>query len=315
MFASETHAVTGAFGYTGRYIAQRLLKRGVHIHALTNSVKRLNSLGEQVKVYPFNFDQPELLTNSLRGVKVLYNTYWVRFNHKLFTHEGAVANTKVLFESAKRAGVERIVHISITNPSEDSPLEYFSCKAKLETALKRSGMSYAILRPAVIFGAEDILINNIAWMLRKFPIMGVFGDGQYRLQPIYVEDLADLAVREGSSRKNITVDAIGPETFSYKQLLKTIGEIIGKKRPIVHVGPGLGYWIARLLGWIVGDIILTREEIEGLMSELLYTESSPVGTTRLTEWIRQNRAQIGLKYAHELKRRTNRQASYSDLEH
>ena len=313
MFDSETHAVTGAFGYTGRYIAQRLLQKGVHIHALTNSVKRLNSLREQVKVHPFNFDQPELLTNSLRGVKVLYNTYWVRFNHKLFTHESAVANTELLFESAKRAGVERIVHISITNPSVDSPLEYFSCKAKLETALKRSGMSYAILRPAVIFGAGDILINNIAWMLRKFPVMGVFGDGQYRLQPIYVEDLADLAVREGSSRENITIDAIGPETFSYKQLVETIGEIIGKKRPIVHVGPGFGYWIARLLGWIVGDIILTREEIKGLMNELLYTESSPVGTTCLTEWIRQNRDKIGRKYAHELNRRTNRQASYSDL--
>ena len=313
MFESETHAVTGAFGYTGRYIAQRLLQRGVHIHALTNSVKRVNSLGKQVKVYPFNFDQPELLTNSLRGVKVLYNTYWVRFNHKLFTHEDAVANTEVLFESAKRAGVERLVHISITNPSVESPLEYFSCKAKLETALIRSGMSYAILRPAVIFGAEDILINNIAWMLRKFPVMGVFGDGQYRLQPIYVEDLADLAVREGSSRENITVDAIGPETFSYKQLVKTIGEIIGKKRPIVRVGPGFGYWIARVLGWIVGDVILTRGEIEGLMTELLYTESSAVGTTCLTEWIRQNRDQIGRKYSHELKRRTNRQTSYSDL--
>ena len=313
MFDSETHAVTGAFGYTGKYIAQRLLQRGVHIHALTNSVKRVNSLGEQVKVYPFNFDQPELLTNSLRGVKVLYNTYWVRFNHKLFTHEDAVANTEVLFESAKRAGVERLVHISITNPSVESHLEYFSCKAKLETALKRSGMSYAILRPAVIFGAEDILINNIAWMLRKFPVMGVFGDGQYRLQPIYVEDLADLAVREGYSRENITVDAIGPETFTYRQLVETIAEIIGKKRPIVGVGPGLGYWIARLLGWIVGDVILTREEIEGLMTELLYTESSPVGTTCLTEWIRQNRDQIGRKYSHELKRRTNRQKSYSDL--
>ncbi len=313
MFESETHAVTGAFGYTGKYIAQRLLQRGVHIHALTNSVKRVNSLGEQVKVYPFNFDKPELLTNSLRGVKVLYNTYWVRFNHKLFTHEDAVANTEVLFESAKRAGVERLVHISITNPSVESHLEYFSCKAKLETALKRSGMSYAILRPAVIFGAEDILINNIAWMLRKFSVMGVFGDGQYRLQPIYVEDLADLAVREGYSRENITVDAIGPETFTYRQLVETIAEIIGKKRPIVRVGPGLGYWIARLLGWIVGDVILTRGEIEGLMTELLYTESSPVGTTCLTEWIRQNRDQIGRKYSHELKRRTNRQTSYSDL--
>lgn len=313
MSDTELHAVTGAFGYTGRFITSRLLDKGVDVIALTNSIDRSNPFMHRIRAIPFNFDYPVRLTESLRGVKVLYNTYWVRFNHKLFTLANAVNNTLVLFEAAKRAGVERIVHVSITNPSKDSPLEYFSGKAKLEIALKQSGMSYAILRPAVIFGADDILINNIAWALRKLPVMGVFGDGQYRLQPIYVEDLADLAVSEGASRENITLDAIGPETFSYRQLVETISEIIGKKRPIIRVSPGFGYWTVRLFGWIVGDTILTRGEIEGLMSELLYTESSPLGKTRLTEWTRQNRDQIGRKYAHEVKRRTNKQASYSDL--
>ena len=60
--------------------------------------------------------------------------------------------------------------------------------------MTKSGLSYAILRPAIFFGREDILINNIAWMLRRFPFMGVFGDGEYRLQPIYVDDLADLLI-------------------------------------------------------------------------------------------------------------------------
>ena len=313
MSDTALHAVTGAFGYTGRFITRRLLDRGIDVIALTNSINRSNPFMHRITAIPFNFDYPVRLTESLRGVKVLYNTYWVRFNHKLFTLANAVKNTLVLFEAAKRAGVERIVHVSITNPSKDSPLEYFSGKAKLEIALKQSGMSYAILRPAVIFGADDILINNIAWALRKLPVMGVFGDGQYRLQPIYVEDLADLAVSEGASRENITLDAIGPETFSYRQLVETISEIIGKKRPIIRVSPSFGYWTVRLFGWIVGDTILTRGEIEGLMSELLYTESSPLGKTRLTEWTRQNRDQIGRKYAHEVKRRTNKQASYSDL--
>lgn len=313
MADTELHAVTGAFGYTGSFIARRLHEKGTNVLALTNSINRSNPFMHRITAVPFNFDNPARLTESLHGVTVLYNTYWVRFNHKLFTLADAVQNTVVLFEAAGRAGVERIVHISITNPSEDSPLEYFSGKAILEVALKNSGMSYAILRPAVIFGGDDILINNIAWALRRLPVFGIFGDGQYRLQPIYVKDLADLAVREGMSRENIILDAIGPETFTYLQLVETIGEIIGQKKPIIHVSPSFGYWIVRLLGWIVGDTVLTRGEIKGLMSDLLYTLSSPQGTTRLTEWARQNRNQIGRKYAHEVKRRTNKQASYSDL--
>ena len=193
------HAVTGAFGYSGKYIATRLLDRGHEVITLTNSANRPNPFGGRVTPYPFNFDKPEELARSLQGVSVLYNTYWVRFNHKMFQHADAVRNTLVLFEAAKAAGVERIVHVSITNPSEESPLEYFSGKAKLERALMESGMSYAILRPAVLFGKEDILINNIAWALRRLALFGVFGRGEYRLQPIHVDDLASLAVAHSAA--------------------------------------------------------------------------------------------------------------------
>ena len=197
MSKKQIHAVTGAYGYSGKYIAQRLLNAGHQVITLTNSPQRTNPFGERVPAYPFNFDRPHELTETLRGVSVLYNTYWVRFNHETFQHASAVNNTLVLFEAAKAAGVQRIVHVSITNPSEDSELEYFSGKAQLEKALIASGISYAILRPTVLFGKEDILINNIAWLLRKFPVFGIFGDGRYRLQPIYVDDLAQLAVEQG----------------------------------------------------------------------------------------------------------------------
>ena len=170
MTSREVHAVTGAYGYSGKYIAKRLLDDGRTVIALTNSLSRPNPFGNRIKAFPFHFDQPELLSEHLQGVSVLYNTYWVRFNHRLFKHADAVQNTLLLFEAAKKAGVQRVVHVSITNPLEDSPLEYFRGKAVLEKTLIESRMSYAILRPAVLFGKEDILINNIAWVLRHFPV-------------------------------------------------------------------------------------------------------------------------------------------------
>ncbi len=310
MAGNELHAVTGAFGYSGKYIARRLLDRGLEVLTLTDSPERRNPFGGAVRAEPFHFDQPERLVQSLRGAAVLYNTYWVRFNHRGFRFADAVRNTRTLFDAARQAGVRRIVHVSITNPRADSPLEYFRGKAQLEQALKDSGVSYAIVRPAVLFGKEDILINNIAWVLRRFPVFGVFGRGDYRLQPIYVDDLAALAVEQGSLRENILVNAIGPETFSYRGLVEEIGRIIGRPRRVIPVPPWLGGVVGSVLGRLLGDVLITQDEIRGLMANLLYVDASPAGSTRLTDWARSHAADLGRHYASELARRRDRRRDY-----
>ncbi len=304
------HAVTGAFGYSGKYIARRLLDAGHTVRTLTRSPRRENPFGSALEVRPLDFARPEELVESLRGVSVLYNTYWVRFNHRHFTFARAVEDTRTLFHAARAAGVERIVHVSITNPSEDSPLEYFRGKAVLERELRGLGVSYAILRPAVLFGKEDILINNIAWSLRRLPVFGVFGDGEYRLQPIYVDDLAALAVAEGERRENTTLDATGPETFTYRELVREIGRIIGCPRPVVSVPRWIGWLAGRMMGLFVGDVVVTWDEIRGLSAGLLATDSPPAGTTRLTDWARQNASTLGARYASELRRRQDRETAY-----
>jgi len=303
MLSQELHVVTGAFGYSGKYIAHRLLKRGHRVRTITNRKNVVDPFQGRVEAEPLAFGDYPRLVESLRGAAVLYNTYWVRFNHADFSHSEAVENTLKLFAAAKEAGVGRIVHVSITNPSEDSTLEYFQGKGRLERALRESGLSHAILRPTVLFGKEDILINNIAWVLRHLPVVGVFGDGAYRLQPIYVDDLAQIAVEQGEQRENVIINAIGPETFTYRELLETIGAIIGKRRPIISVPPWLGYLVGSVMGRLVGDVVITREEIEGLMADLLYVDAKPTGTTRLTEWARKHSATLGSVYTSELARR------------
>jgi uncharacterized protein YbjT (DUF2867 family) len=310
---ADVHVVTGAFGYSGKYITARLLAAGRRVRTLTNSRDRENPFGGAVDVHPYNFDHPDALARSLQDASVLVNTYWVRFDHADFTHAEAVRNTLALFEAARRAGVRRVVHVSITNPSPDSDLPYFRGKAELEAGLRASGLSHAILRPTVLFGREDILINNIAWMLRRFPVFGLFGAGEYRLQPIFVDDLAQLAVEASTSSGNVVVDAIGPETFTYRDLVTLIGRAIGRERPLVSIPPALGLFLGRVVGTLVGDVVVTREEIAGLMRNLLMTNSPPAGRTALSAWVRENAASLGRRYSSELARRRDRRSSYEAL--
>lgn len=311
--AADLCLVTGAFGYSGKYIATRLLASGKRVRTLTNSPQRHNPFGATVEAHPYNFDKPDELTRSLQGAQVLINTYWVRFDHTDFTHTQAVRNTLRLFDAAKRAGVPRIVHVSITNPSIESELPYFRGKAQLEAALRESGLSYGILRPTVLFGQEDILINNIAWMLRRFPVFGVFGDGNYKLQPIFVDDLAQLAVEAAASGDSFVRDAIGPETFTYRELVAIIGDAINRRRPIVGIPPRLGVAVGRLVGMVVGDVVVTPEEVAGLMQNLLVTRSPAAGHTALSQWVVQHRESLGRSYSSELARRRDRQKSYDEL--
>jgi uncharacterized protein YbjT (DUF2867 family) len=303
-------AVTGAFGYSGRYIARRLLDAGHSVVTLTNSLTRNNPFGAQVQALPFHFDQPERLTQSLQGVDALINTYWVRFNHRLFNHDEAVANTRVLFRAAKDAGVRRIVHVSITNPDIHSDLPYFRGKAELESSLAALGVSYCVLRPAVLFGKEDVLVNNIAWSLRHLPVFGLFGKGDYKLQPIYVDDLAAAAVEKATGERNEIVNAIGPETFTYRELVETVRRLLGLKRLVVGVPPWLGYWACRATGLLVGDVIITRDEIRGLMEGRLHVEAPPLGATKLTEWVERHKDTLGRHYTSEIARRVDRFSEY-----
>lgn len=303
-------AVTGAFGYSGRYITRHLLAAGHEVLALTDSLGRPNPFGSRVMAAPFHFDAPARLRDSLRGVRALINTYWVRFDHQLFTHSRAVENTKILFSAAHDAGVQRIIHVSITNPDVKSDLPYFRGKAELELALRSSGVSFCILRPAVLFGKEDVLINNIAWSLRHLPLFGVFGSGDYRLQPIYVDDFAAIAASKAEGGPDEVVQAIGPETFTYRGLVTTVARILGIKRVIVSVPPGLGYWGCRAVGSLVGDVVITREEIRGLMENRLYADAAPLGTTKLTDWIQLHQDTLGRAYTSELARRKDRNSAY-----
>lgn len=295
-------AVTGAFSYSGKYIARRLLERGEQVITLTGHPNRPDPFEGKVKACPLDFKDETELAASLGGVDTLYNTYWVRFDRGDTTQPRAVDNTQKLVGAAVRAGVRRIVHISISNPSPESPLPYFWGKAANEQAVIESGLSYAILRPTVLFGAEDILINNIAWLLRRFPFFAVPGDGQYRLQPVFVDDLAELALDAGYAQEDILWDAVGPDIFTFEEMIRLIGRTLGLSRGLLRVPPAFALAAARFLSLFLGDVLLTPEEVDGLMAGLLVSSEPPRCKTHLENWLAENKESVGVRYASELAR-------------
>jgi NADH dehydrogenase len=295
-------AVTGAFSYSGKYITSRLLERGEEVITLTGHPNRPDPFNGMVTAYPLDFDEAGM-TKSLQGEEVLVNTYWVRFDKGDNTQPRAVENTRKLVNAARAAGVKRIVHISVANPSAESRLPYYWGKAANEKAVMESGLSYAILRPTVLVGGgEDILINNIAYLLRRLPFFFIPGDGSYGIQPVFIEDLADLAVEAVYRNDSYIIDAVGPDCYTFKDLVRLIGERTGSTRTLISVPPRLALLAAQFLSLFVKDILLTPEEVDGLMANLLVSNEPARAKTPFKDWLEANKSTIGMKYASELQK-------------
>jgi NADH dehydrogenase len=302
MTDSKLCIVTGAFGYSGRHITKRLLSEGKRVRTLTGHPDRPNPFGDQIEVARFDFQNPDELAKSMEGADVLFNTYWIRFDHGNMTFDKAVENSKTLVRAAEVAGVRRIVHVSITNPSATSRLPYYKGKSEVEKAIISSKLSYAILRPNVLFGDEGILINNIAWLLRRFPIFAVPGKGDYKIQAMYVDDLAELAVSLAERNGSVILDAVGPEIYSFNELVKLVAKKLGRPARLVHVSPSLALFLSGMIGRIVGDVILTPDEVRGLDDNLLVSSQEPTGHTLLSKWLEENAEWLGTRYMSEIKK-------------
>jgi NADH dehydrogenase len=294
--------VTGSFGYIGKYITKELLGKGHEVKTITTHPEKPNPFGEKVKASLFNFDNPSELIRYLEGCETLFNTYWVRFNYRQWSFDKALENTRTLFACAKKAGVKKIVHISVTNPSVEDQLPYYRGKALQEKELIKSGVDHTIVRPTLVFGKEDILVNNIAWTIRKFPVIPIFGSGEYQVQPVFVEDLAAIAVEAGMSGGMRLIDAIGPETFTYAGFLKLIAKELHRRVTFIHTPPSLGIALGNCIGLLVKDVVLTKDELRGLMANKLISSQEPNGKTRFSDWLHINRESIGTEYTSELQR-------------
>jgi len=299
---SPLDVVTGAFSYSGAAIARELLQRGRRVRTLTAHPERAPA-GSPIDSRPLDFGAQPELEASMAGAHTLYNTYWVRFAHGAVNHELAVANSKVLFAAAAKAGVRRIVHISITNPSLTSADSYFRGKAEVEQALAACGVSYAVARPAVLFGGDGVLVNNIAWLLRRLPVFAIGGRGDYRLRPIHLDDLAMLCADLGAGSKHAeTVDAVGPQSLTFRQLVEEIRDAVGSRSLLIPVPGAVIPVMASLLNLVLRDTLLTGAEYASMAAGRADSASPATGSIVFTAWVHDHGGELGRRYANELDR-------------
>jgi uncharacterized protein YbjT (DUF2867 family) len=293
--------VTGAFSFTGRHIAESLLERGRSVRTLTRKpASPGHPLAGRVEAAPFVFDRS--LVESLRGADTLYNTYWIRYERGETTFAGALENTKALFEAACEAGVRRVVHVSVANADASSPFAYFRAKAAAELALRESGLSHAIVRPTLVFGPDDILVNNVAWALRHVPVFLIAGDGRAEVQPVSVFDTARICVEAGGRADDVALDAAGPERLAFEDFVRTIARATRARALIRRAPPSVVLLTSRVAGLVLRDVVVNRDELGMVQAGLLVSHDPPLGRDSFEQWVTAHGDVLGRKYASELGR-------------
>ena len=288
--------VTGAFSFTGRYVAKRLLADGEEVRTMTRFPQSASPFSQEVRAVPYDYDSLDSLTEALAGCNRLINTYWRRQPEGALGYDRVVQQSKNLFAAAKAAGVERIVHISINDPhGKDFP--YFRAKCRTERALRECGVSAIVVRPQLVFGDGELLINNLAWTLRKSRWAPVPGDGRYLMQPIHADDYADLIVAVARTEQRGVVDGVGPDVLTYDDMVRLVGEAIGRSPRIIHVHPRIFARAARVVSRFFTEPTVLKYEVYGCLVENGVVPRQPQGSRRLVDWLRERKDSLGRRYA------------------
>ncbi len=287
--SGQIDLVTGAFGNSGAAIAERVLAAGHEVRTLTNRPgddPRLTCLR-------YAFGNPSQLAEAFAGVTTFYNTYWQRTGDQHGRYDTAVDRCQQLIAAAEEAGVERIVHLSVIKPALDSPYPYFRGKAQVEARLAASPVPGAVVRPALIFGGDAALLNSLAYLLRRAPVFAVPGDGAYRVRPVHVDDVADLCVAAGNQRDRSTVEAIGPERPTFLELVTSLRSAIGARTRVLKAPPAAVLAAGRLIGALLREQLLTRDELVSTMEGLADADGPATGRTLFSDWLATHAGELG----------------------
>ena len=307
--SKRTVAVSGAWSYSGRDVAARLLRAGYTVVSLTNRpVPDPDPHAGAVARIPYDF-APGALERSLDGVEVLACAYWTRHDRAPVGHQGpwtshalAVERSARIIDAAVRAGVSRLVWTSIANPGLDPDLSYYAGKAAVERLVEGSGLPHAILRPACFFGPGGILIENVAWAARHLPCVPIPAGPRYRIRPIHIDDYARAVVDAVGATGTFVRDATGPDRIEFGELVDYLASLTGGRARVVRLPIPACAVLYRLASGVMRETILTTDELKGLARNRLDSVEEPVGRIGLRAWLQDNVSMIGSRFLREPRR-------------
>ncbi len=235
--------VTGGTGFVGTHVCRSLIARGFLPRLLvrTGSEGKIpEDVRKACRVTPGDATDREAVEYAVQGTKMIVHLVGIirEFPERDITFERLhVAATRNVVDAARRWEISRFVHMSALGARPGGPTGYFDSKGRAEEVVRRSGLSWTIIRPSVIFGPGDQFLKVLTGVLRKAPFVPVPGDGSYRLQPVFIGDVAkgfaDAAMRPDLEGK--IFEAGGPQRLSYNELLDAVAASVGRRARKIHI--------------------------------------------------------------------------------
>ncbi|GAB5501714.1 complex I NDUFA9 subunit family protein [Pyruvatibacter sp.] len=273
--------VFGGSGFVGRHVVRELAKRGYRVRAavrhpsLAGFVRTMGLPGQVEAVYA-DIKDDESVARALSGADMAVNLVGILYESgkQKFEALQAEAAGRIAW-SAKAKGVERLVHVSAIGADPESPAKYASSKAEGEAAVLDAFPEAIILRPSIIFGNGDGFFNRFAAMAKFSPALPLLGGGHTKMQPVYVDDVADAVCTslEDTSTQGKTYELGGPTVYSFKELMQIVLDETQRKRILAPVP----WAIARLQGRILGLLpapLLTLDQVRMLETDNVVSEEA-----------------------------------------
>lgn len=290
----RTAVVTGAFGNIGAAAAAVLAARGWRVVTLTN---RPAASASVATAHPLRF-HASYLRGVIAGAEAFVNTYWVRLPSHGAGFEEAVANSRLLAEAARDAGVARFVQVSVTHASPDSPSPYYAGKARVDTHVAATFRSHAVVRPTLVVGPKDVLTGNMAWFLRRSPVIPV-PKGEHPVQPVTLDDVGRLIADRVEAGDSGITEAAGPERFTFRGWLELLARALGLRRRFFAVPASLFLAATGLAGLVLRDTVVSRDELRSLARGSLVPEGPPTCPTPASAWLMAHGRTLGIRFVND----------------
>jgi len=272
----------GGTGFVGRHVCEHLVRAGHRVTVPTRRASRAAAVQTLpgLTVLESNVHDEAALQGLLAGHDAVVNLIAVLHGSEARFDQVHVQLPQVLARAMHKAGVRRLVHVSALGADEQGPSRYQRSKARGEHALRNAGLDLTVLRPSVIFGAEDRFLNLFADLQKVFPFMPLAGSNT-RFQPVWVVDVAHAVVHCLEDRKTIgqTFEACGPDVLTLGELVQRAGQWAGvnhgRGRAVIPLPRWVGWLQALAMEMAPGEPLMSRDNLASMQVDNVASGSVP----------------------------------------